>query len=50
MIDDFEGEIDASEAVVCVSEVVWDQPDISTSNATEGDAIVVVGLAVGFCC
>ena len=46
MIDDDDGEVDALESVVCASEVVWDQPDISKSNATEGEAVVVASPAV----
>ena len=49
LIDDEEGEIGAPHSDGPASEVVSDEPDMSTSNATEGEAIVVVGLAVGFC-
>ena len=46
VIDDDEGEIDAPVSVVCASEVVLDQHDISKSNATEGEAVVVASPAV----
>ena len=46
VINDDEREIDAREAVVCVSEPVSDQPDISANTVREGEAIVVVGPAV----
>ena len=46
MTDDEEGEIGAPHSDVLASEVVSDQPDISTSNATEGETIVVVGPGV----
>ena len=42
VIDNEGEEIDAPDAVLVVS----DQPDISASNVTEGEAIVVVGFAV----
>ena len=60
MIDDEEGEIGAPDSVIpasdvvlpqnlfvaCASEVVSDQPDISTSDATEEEAVIEVGPAV----